>query len=195
MTSSPASVAGVCCRRCCSPSRSRRRWRTRRWTPASSSTRPKPDVLRLAPPLIISATQVDAFLAVLPGLLDDRGDRDEPATFPAGRRHQRGGADGDPGPGGRARREAVPASAVRRSADRGGALRQGLDPDPDLLRGRYRGAGRTPDDHGLCAVPTRPRRADRRHRAGARPACRRRRLADLRSGAVWRRWRRTPASR
>ena len=31
---------------------------------------PRPEVLRLAPPLIITAAQLDAFLAVLPGLLD-----------------------------------------------------------------------------------------------------------------------------
>ena len=31
---------------------------------------PRPDVLRLAPPLIITAAQLDTFLAVLPGLLD-----------------------------------------------------------------------------------------------------------------------------
>jgi acetylornithine aminotransferase len=31
---------------------------------------PRPDVLRLAPPLIITAAQLDTFVAVLPGLLD-----------------------------------------------------------------------------------------------------------------------------
>ncbi len=31
---------------------------------------PRPDVLRLAPPLIITAAQLDSFVAVLPGLLD-----------------------------------------------------------------------------------------------------------------------------
>ncbi len=31
---------------------------------------PRPDVLRLAPPLIVTSTQLDSFVAVLPGLLD-----------------------------------------------------------------------------------------------------------------------------
>jgi acetylornithine aminotransferase len=31
---------------------------------------PRPDVLRLAPPLIVTGTQLDSFVAVLPGLLD-----------------------------------------------------------------------------------------------------------------------------
>jgi acetylornithine aminotransferase len=31
---------------------------------------PKPDVLRLAPPLIISAAELDSFIGVLPSLLD-----------------------------------------------------------------------------------------------------------------------------
>ena len=31
---------------------------------------PRPDVLRLAPPLIITAAQLDTFVAALPGLLD-----------------------------------------------------------------------------------------------------------------------------
>ena len=32
---------------------------------------PRPDVLRIAPPLIITATQLDTFITVLPDLLDD----------------------------------------------------------------------------------------------------------------------------
>jgi acetylornithine aminotransferase len=31
---------------------------------------PRPDVLRLAPPLIVTSAQLDSFVAVLPGLLD-----------------------------------------------------------------------------------------------------------------------------
>jgi acetylornithine/N-succinyldiaminopimelate aminotransferase len=31
---------------------------------------PRPDVLRLAPPLIISASELDSFIGVLPSLLD-----------------------------------------------------------------------------------------------------------------------------
>lgn len=31
---------------------------------------PKPDVLRLAPPLIVTEAQIGSFLAALPGLLD-----------------------------------------------------------------------------------------------------------------------------
>ena len=31
---------------------------------------PRPDVLRLAPPLVISADQLDTFVAALPGLLE-----------------------------------------------------------------------------------------------------------------------------
>lgn len=31
---------------------------------------PRPDVLRIAPPLIITATQLDTFVAALPQLLD-----------------------------------------------------------------------------------------------------------------------------
>jgi acetylornithine aminotransferase len=34
---------------------------------------PRPDVLRLAPPLIVTAAQLDAFVAVLPDLLDSAG--------------------------------------------------------------------------------------------------------------------------
>ncbi len=32
---------------------------------------PRPDVLRIAPPLIVTAVQLDTFVAALPGLLDD----------------------------------------------------------------------------------------------------------------------------
>ena len=39
-------------------------------TRASWSTRSQPDVVRLAPPLILTADQVDAFLAALPAALD-----------------------------------------------------------------------------------------------------------------------------
>ena len=39
-------------------------------TPASWSTPPAPDVIRLAPPLIITEAQIDDFLAALPGVLD-----------------------------------------------------------------------------------------------------------------------------
>ena len=34
---------------------------------------PRPDVLRLAPPLIVTAAQLDSFVAILPGLLDRAG--------------------------------------------------------------------------------------------------------------------------
>lgn len=39
---------------------------------------PRPDVLRIAPPLIITAEQLDGFVAELPGLLDTAGDRGAP---------------------------------------------------------------------------------------------------------------------
>ena len=48
----------------------RRRWPPRCATPASWSTRSSPDVIRLAPPLILTAEQADAFLAALPAALD-----------------------------------------------------------------------------------------------------------------------------
>jgi acetylornithine aminotransferase len=36
---------------------------------------PRPDVLRLAPPLVVTAEQLDSFVAALPGLLDAAGAR------------------------------------------------------------------------------------------------------------------------
>jgi acetylornithine/N-succinyldiaminopimelate aminotransferase len=33
----------------------------------------QPDVIRLAPPLILAAAQADSFLAALPGILADAG--------------------------------------------------------------------------------------------------------------------------
>ena len=54
---------------------------------------PGPDVLRLAPPLILSTDQADAFVAALPGILQAAGrsqlehhDHHRAAAFPAGRR-------------------------------------------------------------------------------------------------------------
>ena len=44
--------------------------RMRRLTPGFIINAPRPDVLRLAPPLIISAAQLDSFVAALPGCLD-----------------------------------------------------------------------------------------------------------------------------
>ena len=49
-----------------SPSRSR----SRPGTPGSSSTPPRPNVIRLVPPLILTDAQVDDFLGALPGVLD-----------------------------------------------------------------------------------------------------------------------------
>ena len=34
---------------------------------------PRPDVVRIAPPLVITAAQLDSFVAALPGLLDSVG--------------------------------------------------------------------------------------------------------------------------
>ena len=51
---------------------------------------PRPDVLRLAPPLIITAAQLDTFVAALPGLLDgSRSDRMTPPAFSGRRRPDR----------------------------------------------------------------------------------------------------------
>ena len=45
---------------------------TRRpWTAGSSSTRPAPDAIRLAPPLIVSDREVDAFLDRFPAALSE----------------------------------------------------------------------------------------------------------------------------
>ena len=64
---SPAYGDGACCGPSPWPYRSPRPSPTPLWTPASSSTRRKPDVLRLAPPLVIGADQLDSFVAALPG--------------------------------------------------------------------------------------------------------------------------------
>jgi acetylornithine/N-succinyldiaminopimelate aminotransferase len=37
---------------------------------------PAPNVIRLAPPLIITEAQLDDFVAALPGILDAAGDHD-----------------------------------------------------------------------------------------------------------------------
>jgi acetylornithine aminotransferase len=51
---------------------------------------PRPDVLRLAPPLILSAAQADAFLAALPRALDEAW---RLAAAPTGRPHHDGSDD------------------------------------------------------------------------------------------------------
>ena len=68
---SPASAAPACCSASCSPSRSppQRRGRAAR-TPGSWSTRCSRTSIRLAPPLILTTEQADAFLAALPAALD-----------------------------------------------------------------------------------------------------------------------------
>ena len=38
---------------------------------------PRPDVLRLAPPLIISTAELDSFISVLPSLLDQVAEESE----------------------------------------------------------------------------------------------------------------------
>ena len=41
---------------------------------------PRPDVLRIAPPLVVTAEQLDTFVAALPGLLDAAAGRPEATT-------------------------------------------------------------------------------------------------------------------
>ena len=71
--------------------------RARCATPASWSTRCSPDVLRLAPPLILTAEQADAFLAALPAALDGGGHDDQ--ALPARRRPEPGRAGRGARPG------------------------------------------------------------------------------------------------
>ena len=150
---------------------------------------PIPDALRLAPPYILSKADADSFVAALPGLLDQvearmtrhflRDDdlspveQDEVLTLA---QQLTGGP--------------VRASAAGRAEDGRGDLRQDLDPDPDLVRGRDRRARRRTADHRRADLADGPRRADRGHRAGARPAGRGDRVADVRRRPGSRRWRR-----
>ena len=67
--STTSAVAG-CCSASSSPPMSPSRSRSRPGTPGSSSTPPRPNVIRLAPPLILTDAQVDDFLGALPGVLD-----------------------------------------------------------------------------------------------------------------------------
>ena len=68
---STVSRRAACCGPSSSASRSPRR-RSRAWlaTPGSSSTPLRREAIRLAPPLIITAEQIDTFVAALPALLD-----------------------------------------------------------------------------------------------------------------------------
>ena len=61
-------------------------------------------------------------------------------------------------------------------------LRQAVHPHPGLVQRRHRRARRLPAGHRRPDQPARPRRTDRRHRAGARPPGRRDRLAHVRPG-------------
>ena len=71
----PARSTTSAARACCcgivltAPQRPRRS-RPRRATPGSWSTPPQPDVVRLAPPLVVTEAQIDAFVAALPAILD-----------------------------------------------------------------------------------------------------------------------------
>ena len=143
---------------------------------------PRPDVLRLAPPLIITAEQLDGFVG--------------PAARAAGRR-RRGSpamrhflADDDLSPaeqadvlgaGGGAQGEPVRSQAVRRSALGSGAVRQADPADAELVRRRHRRARRLPDDRRRAARRDRRPRVGGGHGAGARPTGGRHRLADLRA--------------
>ena len=144
---------------------------------------PRPDVLRLAPPLIVTAAQLDSFVAALPGLLGpDRGSMtlrhflaDDDLT-----RRRAGGRcwtwptplKADPfkisplaGPRSVALLFDKPTLRTQASFSAGIAELGGF---PMIVDGRLARIGRA----GV----------GRRHRPGARPAVRRDRLADLRPG-------------
>ncbi len=158
---------------------------------------PRPDVLRLAPPLIITAAQLDTFVAALPELLDRAGrrSRHDPAALPGRRRPEPGRADRGPRPRRRAQGRPVHGHAVRRPAHGRGALRQADAAHPDLVRGRHRRARRLPDDRrrrgwpasaAASRWPTPPgSSAGRRRRSSGgpspRPICEE--MADLRRRA------------
>ena len=148
-----------------------------------------PDVLRLAPPLVLSDAQVDALVAALPAALDTALET-EPVT-----RHFLKDDDLTPGRAGRG-------AGAGRVAEGDPAHRRGAAPlaspsgpravavlfDKPSTRTRVSFSDRGRRARRLSAgdrrgqQPARPRRADRGHDPGARPADRRDRVADLRAG-------------
>ncbi len=176
--------------------------------PGSWSTRSPRTSIRLAPPLILTDAQADAFVAALPGILDAAMARRIP---PVDRHRPKGRSvtrhflrDDDLSPAEQAEvldladrdegRPVRPAAAGRAAGGRG-AVRQAVDPHPGVVRGRHRRARRLPAGHRRADHPVRPGRADRGHRAGAGPAVRGDRLADLRPGPARRAGRGQPRCR
>ena len=153
-------------------------------------------MIRLAPPLILTAEQADAFLAALPAALDRAapGDAGVPSAVsgaaPLRRSTERWRLmirhflrDDDLTP---AEQSAVLDLAARMKADRfappaagraalgGGAVRQAEPADPDLVRRRHRRTRRAPARGGHPGHPLRPGRVARRRGPGAVPLRRRR---------------------
>src|SRR6266511_2425302 len=111
-----------------------------------------PDVVRLAPPLIVTAEQVEAFLAALPAALDAATEPGRPGGGP----RPRGDHEGRP----------VPVPAARRPAVGGGHLREAVAAHPGLLRRGHRRARRSPRRDRQPGHALRAGRDDRR--CGAR---------------------------
>ena len=149
-----------------------------------------PDVIRLAPPLVVTDAQVDAFLTALPGSSryghsggscdmtlrhflrdDDLTPTEQAEVLALAPRTQEG---------------AVQPQAAGGATWRRGHLREELDADPVLVRDGHRAARRTRRSGRRAQHSTGPRRDPGGHRPGAVALRRRDRVADVRAGAVGR---------
>ena len=148
----------------------------------------QPDAIRLAPPLILTAEQADAFVAALPGALATAVNplwmvpTSRPTTsreptneaLPARRRPEPGRAGRGARPGAGHEGRPVRVSAAGRAAGGGGAVRQAEPAHPALVRGGHRRAGRPADHRGQPEHPLRPGRDAGRRGPGAVPVRQRR---------------------
>ena len=144
---------------------------------------PRPDVLRLAPPLMVTADQLDSFVAVLPGLLDGSPADDLTATSWPTTTSRAAEQTAVLDLADALKADPFKISPLRRSAQRRAAVRQAdlrtrisfsvgiaeLGGFPMIVDGRLAQIGQ--------------REPIARYRPGAGPAVRRHRLADLRPGA------------
>ena len=105
-----------------------------------------------------------------------------PPPLPARRRPVAGRAGRGAGPRRAAQGRPVRRAPVGGPAGGRGAVRQAVHAHPGLVQRRRRRARRVPAGHRRPRHPDGPRRAGRRHRAGARPAGAGDRVADLRPG-------------